>query len=80
MTLRDAAASIAEEHPGVDVHAVVGDFERHLDRLPRGGRRLIAFLGGTIGNLPPATRATLPRARSRPVSSPVTRSCSAPTS
>ncbi len=57
MTLRDAAAAIAEEHPGIDVHAVVGDFERHLDRLPRGGRRLIAFLGGTIGNLPPATRA-----------------------
>lgn len=57
-TLRDAARAIADEHPGVDVHAVVGDFERHLDRLPGGGRRLIAFLGGTIGNLPPATRAT----------------------
>jgi len=38
------------------VHAVVGDFERHLDRLPRGGRRLIAFLGGTIGNLGPQMR------------------------
>jgi L-histidine N-alpha-methyltransferase len=57
MTLRDAASAIATEHPTIDVHAVVGDFERHLDRLPRGGRRLIAFLGGTIGNLPPATRA-----------------------
>ncbi|MGZ7017927.1 MAG: L-histidine N(alpha)-methyltransferase [Acidimicrobiia bacterium] len=57
MTLRDAASAISEEHPGIDVHAVVGDFERHLDRLPGGGRRLIAFLGGTIGNLPPATRA-----------------------
>jgi L-histidine N-alpha-methyltransferase len=57
-TLRDAAIAIAAEHPGIDVHAVVGDFERHLDRLPRGGRRLIAFLGGTIGNLPPAARAT----------------------
>jgi L-histidine N-alpha-methyltransferase len=39
------------------VHAVVGDFERHLDELPVGGRRLVAFLGGTIGNLPPTTRA-----------------------
>ena len=57
MTLRDAAASISAEHPGVEVHAVVGDFERHLDRLPVGGRRLVAFLGGTIGNLAPATRA-----------------------
>ena len=56
-TLRDAAHAIAGEHPGIDVHAVVGDFERHLHELPRGGRRLIAFLGGTIGNLPPDTRA-----------------------
>ncbi len=56
-TLRDAAAAISTEHPGIDVHAVVGDFERHLDRLPGGGRRLVAFLGGTIGNLPPAVRA-----------------------
>jgi L-histidine N-alpha-methyltransferase len=56
-TLRDAARAISEEHPDVDVHAVVGDFEHHLGRLPRGGRRLIAFLGGTIGNLPPTTRS-----------------------
>lgn len=56
-TLRDAAQAIAAEHPSIDVHAVVGDFERHLHELPRGGRRLIAFLGGTIGNLPPDTRA-----------------------
>jgi L-histidine N-alpha-methyltransferase len=56
-TLRDAATAISGEHPGIEVHAVVGDFERHLDRLPGGGRRLVAFLGGTIGNLPPAVRA-----------------------
>jgi L-histidine N-alpha-methyltransferase len=56
-TLRDAANAVSGEHPGIEVHAVVGDFERHLDRLPRGGRRLVAFLGGTIGNLPPAVRA-----------------------
>lgn len=56
-TLRDAARSIAAEHPGVEVHAVVGDFERHLDRVPGGGRRLVAFLGGTIGNLAPDDRA-----------------------
>jgi L-histidine N-alpha-methyltransferase len=57
-TLRDAAHAIAAEHPGIEVHAVVGDFERHLDRLPGGGRRLVAFLGGTIGNLVPETRHT----------------------
>jgi L-histidine N-alpha-methyltransferase len=56
-TLRDAAAAIELEYPGVDVHAVVGDFECHLDRLPTGGRRLVAFLGSTIGNLDPAGRA-----------------------
>jgi L-histidine N-alpha-methyltransferase len=56
-TLRDAAAAIELEYPGVEVHAVVGDFERHLDRLPAGGTRLVAFLGSTIGNLDPAGRA-----------------------
>lgn len=56
-TLRDAARAIELEYPGVDVHAVVGDFERHLDRLPAGGTRLVAFLGSTIGNLDPDGRA-----------------------
>jgi L-histidine Nalpha-methyltransferase len=56
-TLRGAADAIADEHPGVEVHAVVGDFERHLDQLPGGGRRMVAFLGGTIGNLAPDIRA-----------------------
>jgi L-histidine N-alpha-methyltransferase len=56
-TLRDAAEAIESEYPGVDVHAVVGDFERHLPLLPTGGRRLVAFLGGTIGNLAPHQRA-----------------------
>jgi len=52
-----AAEQVAQEYPGVDVHAVVGDFERHLPLLPQGGRRLVAFLGGTIGNLLPEARA-----------------------
>jgi L-histidine N-alpha-methyltransferase len=56
MTLRNAADAIAREHTGIEVHAVVGDFERHLDRLPPGGRRVVAFLGGTIGNLAPPVR------------------------
>ena len=55
-TLRAAASAIAGEYPGLRVAAVVGDFHRHLHFLPPGGRRLIAFLGGTIGNLPPAER------------------------
>ncbi len=60
-TLRDAAAAVATEYPGVTVHAVVGDFEHHLDRIPAataaGAHRLVAFLGGTIGNLTPEMRA-----------------------
>ncbi len=55
-TLRDAANAIAAEY-AVDVHAVVGDFERHLGELPRDGTRIVAFLGSTIGNLAPAARA-----------------------
>jgi L-histidine N-alpha-methyltransferase len=50
-TLRDAAEVIAQRYPGLEVAAVVGDFTLHLAHLPKGGRRMVAFLGGTIGNL-----------------------------
>jgi L-histidine Nalpha-methyltransferase len=56
--LRESAAAIVTEYPGLEVHAVVGDFCRHLAFLPEGRRRLIAFLGSTIGNLLPADRAS----------------------
>ncbi len=55
-TLVDASEAIAAEYPGTEVHAVVGDFERHLPLLPTGGRRMVAFLGGTIGNMNPMQR------------------------
>jgi L-histidine N-alpha-methyltransferase len=58
-TLRSAAAAVASEYPGTNVHAVVGDFEHHVGLLPRVGRRVVAFLGSTIGNLVPAQRAEL---------------------
>jgi iron(II)-dependent oxidoreductase len=58
-TLRRSAQQIADAYPSLAVHAVVGDFEHHLGRLPRGGRRLVAFLGSTIGNLRPSERARL---------------------
>lgn len=54
--LRAAAESLLGDYDGLAVHAVVGDFHRHLDRIPTGGRRLVAFLGGTIGNLTPSQR------------------------
>jgi dimethylhistidine N-methyltransferase/ergothioneine biosynthesis protein EgtC len=56
-TLRTAADELAVAYPDVSVHAVVGDFEHHLRHLPGGGRRLVAFLGGTIGNLDPNQRS-----------------------
>jgi L-histidine N-alpha-methyltransferase len=50
-TLRASAQSIAAAYPRVFVHAIVGDFERDLGVLAGYDRRLIAFLGSTIGNL-----------------------------
>ena len=40
-TLRAASEAIAAAYPGLEVHAVVGDFQRHLELLPRGGSRLV---------------------------------------
>jgi L-histidine N-alpha-methyltransferase len=57
-TLRDAAERLAARYPGIEVRGVAGDFERHLAFIPRAGRRLIAFLGGTIGNFEPRARRT----------------------
>jgi L-histidine Nalpha-methyltransferase len=50
------AAELIELYPGLEVHGVVGDFQRDLERVPEGRRRLFAFLGGTIGNLYPEER------------------------
>lgn len=55
-TLRAAGAAIRAEYPSVSVHAVVGDFDHHLEQIPKAGRRLVAFLGSTIGNLGPEDR------------------------
>jgi L-histidine Nalpha-methyltransferase len=56
--LRAAMDRIAADYPALEVHGIAGDFTRHLGHLPSGGTRLVAFLGGTIGNLLPAERAT----------------------
>ena len=57
------ARMLVEDYPGLRVHGVVGDFERHLEHVPAndpthrvGGNRIVALLGGTIGNFPPGTR------------------------
>jgi L-histidine Nalpha-methyltransferase len=56
-TVHAVADLFCAEYPGLSVHGVVGDFERHLGHLPQpAGARLVAFLGGTIGNFPPGSR------------------------
>jgi len=55
--VRDCAQTLTEEYPGLRVHGVIGDFERHLDRVPEAiGPRIVAFIGGTIGNFQPGSR------------------------
>ncbi|HSV40100.1 MAG TPA: L-histidine N(alpha)-methyltransferase [Nocardioidaceae bacterium] len=56
--LEGAMAALATDYPELELHGVVADFEHHLGLLPSGGRRMVAFLGGTIGNLTPAERHT----------------------
>jgi L-histidine N-alpha-methyltransferase len=55
--LAGASDALAEEFPGLRLAPFVGDFERDLGGIPGTGRRMIAFLGSTIGNLEPAARA-----------------------
>jgi L-histidine Nalpha-methyltransferase len=51
------AAELVNEYPGLDVRGLVCDFEQHLERIPgTDAPRMIAFLGGTIGNLYPRPR------------------------
>jgi len=55
--LRDTSLKLAKEYPSLQIHGVVGDFDRHVALIPKGGRRLVAMLGGTIGNYAPGPRA-----------------------
>jgi L-histidine N-alpha-methyltransferase len=57
--VRASARRLVEEFDGLRVHGIVGDFERHLDRVPEpveGRPRIVAFIGGTIGNFTPGSR------------------------
>jgi L-histidine N-alpha-methyltransferase len=66
--LVSAADALVAEYPGLDVHAVVSDFEADLGLPPADGvaaqadgPRLVAFLGSTIGNMTPPQRAVFLR-------------------
>ncbi|MEU7136336.1 L-histidine N(alpha)-methyltransferase [Streptomyces sp. NPDC046261] len=56
--LSGAARTLLAEHPALTVHALVADFQYGLTLPDVPGPRIVAFLGGTIGNLLPAERAT----------------------
>ncbi|WP_322982397.1 L-histidine N(alpha)-methyltransferase [Streptomyces sp. S584] len=55
--LAGAAEALLAERPGLSVHALVADFTHVLELPTSPGPRLVAFLGGTLGNLLPAERA-----------------------
>jgi len=57
--VRDSVTMLADAYPGLQLHGIVGDFERHLGEIPPpepGRPRVLAFLGGTIGNFLPGSR------------------------
>jgi L-histidine Nalpha-methyltransferase len=58
--LSEASDALAAEYRGLRIAPLVGDFERDLDAIASSGaagRRMIVFLGSTIGNLDPGARA-----------------------
>jgi L-histidine Nalpha-methyltransferase len=64
--VRVCADRLAVELPGLRVHGIVGDFERHLAHVPpAAGKRVLAFLGGTIGNFTPGSRRRFLRGLAR---------------
>jgi L-histidine N-alpha-methyltransferase len=63
--VREASVRLIERYPGVRVHGVIGDFEKHLGGLPPAEDRLFAFLGGTIGNFTPEHMAIFLKRLSR---------------
>ncbi|CAM5314780.1 histidine N-alpha-methyltransferase [Streptomyces spiroverticillatus] len=55
--LTSAADGLLAERPALTVHALIADFTRGLTLPGTPGPRLLAFLGGTLGNLLPEERA-----------------------
>jgi L-histidine N-alpha-methyltransferase len=49
-TLQQTARRLAGDYPSLRIYAMVGEFKQHLQSVPRYGRQLVVFLGGTIGN------------------------------
>ena len=55
--VQEAAEGLLHDFPYLSIHGVIGDFGHHLSKIPAAtGKRLVLFLGGTIGNLDPVER------------------------
>ena len=59
--LGDAVGKLGADYPELAVRGIVGDLTRHLGVIPQAADRMVAFLGGTIGNLVPAERVVFLR-------------------
>ncbi|MFF8652230.1 L-histidine N(alpha)-methyltransferase [Streptomyces griseoluteus] len=55
--LVQAGRALTGERPGLAVHALIADFTEPMTLPETPGPRLVAFLGGTLGNLLPAERS-----------------------
>jgi L-histidine N-alpha-methyltransferase len=62
---RRASEALALEYPELRVEGVIGDFERPHDLPFPGRRRLLIFLGSTIGNFTPDRSVTFLRSVAR---------------
>jgi L-histidine Nalpha-methyltransferase len=58
--LYEAAKGLMELYPDLYILGIIADFTRHLEVLPR-SRKLITFLGSTLGNFPKEERITFLR-------------------
>jgi L-histidine N-alpha-methyltransferase len=51
VAIENSAKILINKFPGLKIHGVVADFEKQLNRIPGGAKKLICFFGSTIGNL-----------------------------
>jgi L-histidine N-alpha-methyltransferase len=57
--LRLGLSRLSRRYAGLELTGFVADFERQLDQVRLPGRRLVVFLGSTIGALEPQERAPI---------------------
>jgi L-histidine N-alpha-methyltransferase len=49
--IENSAKNLIKNFPGLKIHCVIADFEKQLNLIPEGIKRLICFFGSTVGNL-----------------------------